>query len=48
MQTFKRLYYLLLCEQTRGLTDHQRLLFFYAPVALGPSLGRHKIVKVLR
>ncbi len=48
-ETFRRLDYLLLCEQgTRVFTDHRNLLFVFNPRALDPTLGRHKILKVMR
>ncbi|MEM1369509.1 MAG: RNase H-like domain-containing protein [Cyanobacteria bacterium P01_H01_bin.15] len=49
VQAFKRLDYLLACDKsTRIFTDHRNLLFTFNPVAMEPSLGRHKVLKVIR
>ena len=38
-----------MCEKDiRIFTDHRNLLFVFAPSTLEPSLGRHKVLKVLR
>lgn len=48
-EKFHRLDYMLMCElDTRIFTDHRNLLFLFAPSTLEPSLGRHKVLKVLR
>jgi len=47
-QTFRRMDYMLLCEEPRVFTDHRNLLFCYSPTTLDPTLGRHKVMKVLR
>ena len=48
-ETFHRLDYMLMCEQDiRIFTDHRNLLFVFAPSTLEPTLGRHKVLKVLR
>lgn len=48
LQTFKRMDYLPMCETPRVVTDHRNLHFFYFPSTLELSLGRHKVMKVLR
>lgn len=49
VQAFRRLDYLLSCDSTtRVFTDHRNLLFAFNPVAMEPSLGRHKVLKVVR
>lgn len=45
---FRRADYMLLCEEARVFTDHRNLLFCYSQTTLEPSLGRHKIMKVVR
>ena len=48
VQAFRKLDYILLCEDsTRIFTDHRNLLFVFNPVALEPYLGRHKVLKVV-
>lgn len=38
-----------MCEpDTRIFTDHRNVLIVFAPSGLGPILGRHKVLKVLR
>ena len=40
---------MLTCDlTTRVFTDHRNLLFVFNPAALEPSLGRHKVLKVIR
>lgn len=49
VQAFRKLDYLLACDATtRVFTDHRNLLFVFNPVAMEPSLGRHKVLKVIR
>ena len=49
VQAFRKLDYLLACDPTtRIFTDHRNLLFAFNPVAMEPSLGRHKVLKVIR
>lgn len=49
VQAFRKLDYLLACDPTtRVFTDHRNLLFVFNPVAMEPSLGRHKVLKVVR
>lgn len=49
VKAFKKLDHLLTCGTTTGVfTYHRRLLFTFNPVAMYPSLGRHKVLKVLR
>lgn len=49
LQNFRRLYYMILCETLiRVFNDLINLLFVFCPTLLDPSLGRHKIMKVLR
>lgn len=49
VQGFRKLDYLLACDQsTRVFTDHRNLLFAFNPAAMEPSLGRHKVLKVVR
>ena len=49
IQAFRKLDYLLACDPTtRVFTDHRNLLFTFNPVAMEPSLGRHKVLKVIR
>lgn len=49
VQAFKKLDYLLTCDATtRVFTDHRNLLFTFNPIAMEPSLGRHKVLKVIR
>lgn len=49
VSTFKRLDYMLACETSVSIfTDHRNLLFAFHPSALEPSLGRHKVLKVIR
>ena len=49
VQAFKKLDYLLTCDSTtRIFTDHRNLLFTFNPIAMEPSLGRHKVLKVIR
>lgn len=40
--------YLFLGEEPRVFTNHRNLLFCYSPSVLDPTLGRHKVMKVLR
>ncbi len=40
---------MLSCDSTtRVFTDHRNLLFAFNPVSMEPSLGRHKVLKVVR
>lgn len=49
VQAFRKLDYLLSYDPTtRVFTDHRNLLFAFNPVAMKPSLGRHKVLKVVR
>lgn len=49
VHAFKTLDYLLTCDATTWLfTDHRNILFAFNPVAMDPSLGRHKVLKVVR
>lgn len=49
VQTFRKLDCLLACNTTtRVFTDHRNLLFTFNPVAMEPSLGRNKVLKVIR
>lgn len=49
VQAFRKLDYLLACDSTtRVFTDHRNLLFTFNPVFMEPSLGRHKVLKVVR
>lgn len=48
MQIFRRMDYLLLCEEPRVLTDHRKLFFCYSPTTMYPTLGRRLVIKVLR
>lgn len=49
VQAFRKLDYLLACDHTtRVFTDHRNLLFTFNPVFMEPSLGRHKVLKVVR
>lgn len=49
VQAFKKLDYLLACDtSTRVFTDHRNLLFTFNPISMEPSLGRHKVLKVVR
>lgn len=49
VQTFRRLNYLLGCsDHVTIFTDHRNLLFTFHPTAVEPSLGRHKVLKVIR
>lgn len=48
VEAFRRLDYLLTCDMTtRVFTDHRNLLFAFNPIAMEPSLGRHKVLKVV-
>ena len=47
VQSFHKLDYLLACDpSTRVFTDHHNLLFVFNPIAMEPSLGRHKVLKL--
>ena len=49
VQAFRNLDYLLACEtSTRVFTDLRNLLFAFSPVSMEPSLGRHKVLNVIR
>ena len=49
VQAFRKLDYMLSCDvTTRVFTDHRNLLFAFNPAAIVPSLGRHKVLKVVR
>ncbi len=49
VQAFRKLDYMLSCDSTtRVFTDHRNLLFAFNPVSMEPSLGRHKVLKVVR
>lgn len=49
VETFRRLNYMLSCSNMVSIfTDHRNLLFTFHPTALEPSLGRHKVFKVIR
>lgn len=49
VQAFRKLDYILASDTTtRVFTDHRNLLFVFNPVAMEPSLGRHKVLKVVR
>lgn len=49
VETFRRLNYMLSCSNMVSVfTDHRNLLFTFHPTALEPSLGRHKVFKVVR
>ena len=49
VQAFRKLDYMLSCDPiTRVFTDHRNLLFAFNPVSMEPSLGRHKVLKVIR
>ena len=49
VQTFHKLNYLFACDTTTVLfTDHRNLLFAFHPLAMEPSFGRHKVLKVVR
>ncbi len=49
VQAFRKLDYMLSCDSTtRVFTDHRNLLFQFNPVSMEPSLGRHKVLKVVR
>ena len=40
---------MLSCDPTTCVfTDHRKLLFAFNPVSMEPSLGRHKVLKVIR
>ncbi len=48
-QAFRKLDYMLSCDPiTRVFTDHRNLLSDFNPVSMEPSLGRHKVLKVVR
>ena len=49
VQAFRKLDFLLACDPTTCIfTDHRNLLFTFNPIAMEPSLGRHKVLKVIR
>lgn len=49
VQTFKPMDYLFACESdVRVITDHRNLLSTFNPLALEPTLEKHKILKVIR
>lgn len=49
VQAFRKLDYLLACDTTtRVFSDHRNLLFAFNIVAMKPSLGSHKVLKVVR
>lgn len=49
VQAFRRLNYLLGCAaRVTVFTDHRNLLFAFHPTVVEPSLGRHKVLKVIR
>lgn len=49
VETFRRLNYMLACaDNVTVFTDHRNLLFTFHPTAVEPSLGRHKVLKVIR
>lgn len=49
VQAFNKLYYLLACDDSvRICTDHRNLLFAINPIAMESSLGRHKVLKLVR
>lgn len=48
MQTFRSLGYFLLCDEPIVSTNHRNLLLCYYPTAIDPTLGGHKVRKVLR
>ena len=49
VQAFRMLDYLLACDPTtRVFTDHCNLLFAFNRVAMEPSLGRHKVLRIVR
>jgi len=49
VQAFRKLDYLVACDpSTHVFTDHRNLLFTFNPTAMEPSLGRHKVLKVVR
>lgn len=49
VRAFRKLHHLLVCDpSTRIFTDHRNLLFAFKAVAIEPSLGRHKVLKVMR
>lgn len=48
-QTFRRLKYLLGCaKRVKVFTDHRNVLISFDPTVVGPSLGRHKVLEVIR
>lgn len=48
-ETFRRADYILLCAKNfRVFTDHRNLLFVFDPHSIDPTLGRHKVMKVMR
>lgn len=48
-ETFKRLKYMLICDQGIHIfTDHKKLLFTFHPLSVEPSIARHKMMKVAR
>lgn len=49
IQAFKRLDYMMICEQgVRVFTDHRNLLFAFHPYSIEPSIARQKVMKVVR
>lgn len=49
VQSFRKMSHLFACDDTTTVfTDHRNLLFTFHPSALDSSLGRHKIMKVIR
>lgn len=49
VQAFRKIDYLLACDPAiRAFTDHRNLLFTFNPIAMEPSLGTHKVLKVIR
>lgn len=48
VQVFRKLDYLLSCDfSTIISTDHRELLFTFNPIAMDPSVGHHKLLKVI-
>lgn len=49
VQAFRNLDYMLACDTSTDVsTDHLNLLFTFNPFSMLPSLGRHKVLKVVR
>lgn len=49
VQSIRKLDYMFACEESTVIfTDHRNLLFVFHPTAIERTLGRHKVLKVLR